>query len=141
MKVKIVYGTETGTTQYVAEAMQKMLSEQNHQVDLYKAGTDGYQPDLAGYDMVLFGSPTYSEGSLEANMQQLVSEFNPDLSTIKVAVFSLGATGFFHFCRSAELLEQWVSEHKGKIIQPTIKIDGFPTDLAPIVAWVGALTN
>jgi flavodoxin len=141
MKIIIVFGSEMGTTRYVAKVAQEQLTSKGHEVKLYEARKDGLSPDLTGYDIVLFGSPTYFEGLLESNMQDLVDEFKPELSSYKVGVFSLGSHDFNNFCGSAEILEDWVAKHGGTLALPTIKIDGYPNDLSQISEWIEQINN
>ncbi len=141
MKIQIIFSTEVGTTKYVAERIQKTLTELGHQADVYEVGIDGYQPVLEGYDLQILGSPTYYGGQLETKMAQFVIKFNPDFSHTQVAVFSLGDRNYQDFCGSADILEKWVSDHGGKVVVPSLKIDGYPDDLVPISAWVTGLVK
>ncbi len=135
MKIKIIYETQVGTTKYVAEIIQKKLSTLGHEVDLHSLRTNGRQPDLTGYDAVLFGSPTYNSGQPEPTVSQFMNEFQNDLSPYKVAVFSLGDRSYPEFCGSAEILETWITGHGGNVSIPSLKIDGYPMDFSPILAW------
>lgn len=139
MKIKIVYETQVGTTQFVAEVLQATLQEVGHEVDLHSIRQKGRQPKLEGYDMVLFGSPTYNEGRPEASVEQMIEEFHPDLSQIKVAVFSLGDKSYEAFCGSAEVLENWVKECKGTPVVPALKVDGYPQEVTGIQEWAKSL--
>ena len=135
MKIKIIYETQTGTTQYVAESMQKKLASFGHQVDLHSVRMHGPTPDLNGYDVVLFGAPTYEDGKLETTMRVFITQFSADLSKFKVAVFGLGNSLYPQFCTAASILEEWVKKNNGTVIVPPLKIDGFPDDLIAIEQW------
>jgi flavodoxin I len=135
MKVKIIYGTLSGTTQYVAEAIQKKLAISGHQVDLYSTRTEKENPMLDGYEVILFGAPTYEDGRLESRTQEFIEKYVVDLSKFKVGVFGLGSSMYSHFCSSAKILEEWVTKNKGQLIIPALKIDGFPDDLTAIEQW------
>jgi flavodoxin I len=141
MKVKIIYGTQSGTTQYVAGVIQKHLVSLGHQVDLHNLKRDGGNPDLSGYDSVLFGSPTYDEGQLEATMKMYVSASSPDLSSYKVAIFGLGNSFYPQFCVSVKLLEEWATKNKGVPAIPSLKIDGFPDNVTQIKSWAEQFSN
>lgn len=136
MKYNILYGTEVGTTKYVSEVIAKQLNEAGYTVSLFEAGISRGLPELQDGDVVLLGSPTYYGGQPESKIQKLLTEFHPDLSKHPVAVFSLGDSGYSHFCGSAETLEAWVAEHKGSLLVPTLKIDGYPYTIEPITTWV-----
>lgn len=141
MKVKIIYETQVGTTKYVAETIQKKLTELGHQVDLHAVRSRGMKPVIEGYDLVVFGSPTYNAGQLETSMTELVATFAPDLSSYKVAIFALGDQSYGHFCGAAEILEAWITARGGKLAVPTLKIDGYPKSATPIVEWAEQLTK
>jgi flavodoxin len=141
MKIKIIYGTQSGTTGYVAEAIQKYLSKQGHQVDLHHVGKVSSPPVLEGYDAVLIGAPTYEDGCLEMRMNTLISNLEIDLSKYKVGVFGLGSKIYSHFCESAKILEEWVVKNQGKLAIPPLKIDGFPDNLQPITDWADQFTK
>lgn len=136
MKIKIIFGSEVGTTQYVAELMSKMLTDRGHEVDLHHVGLKGVQPVINDYEVLLFGSPTYYGGNLEQKMDKFVKEFKQSLGQFKIGIFSLGDSGYEHFCGSARILEDWVVNSGGKISLPTLKIDGYPHDTASIKQWV-----
>ncbi len=136
MKIKIIFETQTGTTQYVAEVMQKGLTAMGHQVDLHSVRYDGAEPHLENYDVVLFGAPTYEDGKIETTMRVFLTRFTPDLSKHKVAVFGLGNSMYPQFCIAADVLKEWVEQNHGVLITPLLRIDGFPDDLGPIQEWV-----
>lgn len=140
MKIKIIYGSEGGTTHYVAGLIQKKLTELGHQVELHHTGMQSTSPDITGYDLLIFGSPTYYSGQLENKMGDMITTFAPDLSTYKVAVFSLGDSNYPHFCGSAEILESWIAHQNGKLSLPTLKINGYPSDTTEILQWVEKLS-
>ncbi len=141
MKIKIIYETETGTTQYVAEVLQKKLNELGHQTDIHSIHFQGMDPKISEYEVLLFGSPTYEEGSLESSMKEFIDQFNQDLSHHKIAVFGLGSRSYGFFCNSATILEDWVKKNGGTPLLPALRIDGFPEDLAPIDAWAVELNG
>lgn len=136
MKILIVYETQNGTTQYVAEVIEKQFQDATHQVTLHSIHAQGLKPDMSSYDVILFGAPTYEDGKLEAAMRTYISQDNPDLSQKKVAVFGLGNSFYPQFCYSAQILADWVTENKGTLLVENLKIDGFPDNLEPIHSWV-----
>ena len=136
MKIKIDFETQTGTTQYVAETIQKKLQELGHEVDIHSVRFNGANPEVEKYQAVLFGAPTYDDGLLERGMRVFITRYNPNLSQLKVAVFGLGSKMYPQFCKAADFLEEWVGKNQGKSIVPALRVDGFPDDLTPIEAWV-----
>jgi flavodoxin len=136
MKIKIVFDTQTGTTQYVAEVMQKEFAQYGHSTDIHSVRYDGPDIKIDTYDAVLFGAPTYEDGKLEQTMQVFIARTTVDLSKYKVAVFGLGNSFYPQFCFSADILAAWVQKNNGTLVVPVLKIDGFPDKLQPIQEWV-----
>jgi|SRR5579859_1851003 len=139
MNIKIIYETQNGNTQYVAEVMQKILTQHGHEVSLHSPKYNGLQPDLTNTQALLFGAPTYDDGYLEKTMRDFITQFNPDLSQHKVAVFGLGNRIYPQFCKSADFLEEWVKKNNGVPVVSSLRIDNFPDDLSPIEQWIGQL--
>jgi len=141
MKVKILYATEVGTTKYVAEIIKKRFEDLGHQLDIQQVGSQKVLPTLEGFELLLLGSPTYYNGQPHDDMVRFLTDFKPDLTHIQVAIFALGESGYSHFCGAAEVLEQWVAENQGKLLIPTLKIDGYPSDPSSISTWVKLLVS
>lgn len=136
MKVKIVYSTQGGTTKYIAQQMVKALQEIGHSAELHCAPVDGFQPAMDGCQLLIFGSPTYDEGQLEAGMALLTTEFQPDLSQYHCAAFAVGDSSFPHYCGAAEVLEQWITQHQGTLVVPVLKIDSYRQDFSMVPDWI-----
>lgn len=141
MNTLIIFETQNGTTQYVAEVMQKALKDLGHETKLHSVRSQGMEPDLAGVDLVLFGGPTYEDGKLESTMRVYVAKSKPDLSQKKIAVFGLGNSFYPQFCTSADILADWVKVNKGTLLIDPLKIDGFPDNLQPIQNWIKTLAS
>ncbi len=141
MRVKIIYETQTGTTQYVAEVMQKTLQKFGHQVELHSLRYQGSNPSIEGYDVLLFGAPTYEDGKIETGMRVFITKFSASLQPYKVAVFGLGNSTYPQFCIAANILEDWVKKQQGALVVPPLRIDGFPDNLSPIEHWLNELQN
>ncbi len=141
MKILIVFETQNGTAQYVAEVMQKQLNDLGHQVMLHSIKAKGMKPDISGFDVVLYGAPTYDDGLLEQTMRNYITQDHPDLSQKKVAVFGLGNSFYPQFCYAAPILAEWVKENKGTLLLEPLKIDAFPDNLEPITSWVSQLAG
>jgi flavodoxin I len=141
MKVKIVYSTQSGTTEYISKIMVKCLEELGHTADKHCANTDGSRPALKDYDVVIFGSPTYDFGQLEEGMARLTSEFKPDLSQTTCVAFAVGDSSFPHYCGAAEHLEEWIKSCSGQLLVPTLKIDSYRQDYSHIPSWIKSITE
>lgn len=141
MHIKIIYETQTGTTQYVVEVIRDQLQAAGHQVHLHTIKYDGMQPSLEGMDAVLFGGPTYDDGKLEKTLRELIAHFQPNLTPYKVAVFGLGNRNYPQFCTSADILEDWVRACGGTPLVAPLRVDAFPDDLTEITSYVRSLLS
>lgn len=139
MHIKIIYETQTGTTQYVAEVIRDQLQAAGHTVYLHTLKYDGMQPSLEAMDAVLFGGPTYDDGKLEKTLRECITNFQPNLSAYKVAVFGLGNRNYPQFCTSADILEDWVRSCGGTPLVAPLRVDAFPDDLTEITVYVQSL--
>ncbi len=140
MNILVVFETQNGTTQYVAEVIQKQFQDLGHQVTLHGVKAQGMTPPMMDYDVILFGAPTYEDGKLENSMRVFIARNNPDFSQKKVAVFGLGNRFYPQFCISAQILADWVTKNKGTLLVEPLKIDGFPDNLAPLQSWIAQLS-
>lgn len=123
VKIVIVYGSTTGNTEIMADMISGRLSGDNT-VDM-KNSADTVVEELAKYDVVIFGSSTWGDGELQDDMEG----FNEEIKTInlnqkKAAVFGPGDTAYPHFCKAVDILEETVKGTGGRIILPSLKIDG-----------------
>ena len=136
MNILLIYETQTGTTQYVAEVIQDQLIAAGHQCRIHSVKYDGMQPSLEGVELVIFGAPTYDDGKLEKNMLEFTQQYQVDLSRLKVAVFGLGNRTYPQFCFAADILVDWVKSRGGNPITMPLKVDGFPDHLTKITEYV-----
>lgn len=141
MKILIIFETQNGTTQYVSEVIQKQLKDLGHTAQLHSIKSQGMEPDVSGFDVILFGAPTYEDGKLEATMRVFTAKTRLSLEGKKVAVFGLGNSFYPQFCYSADILSDWVKERKGTLITESLKIDAFPDNLTPIENWISSLSQ
>ena len=91
MNITILYGTETGNTEFLAEDMADFLSAEHAATaaSMDSAASESLSPDSR---YLLFTS-TYGDGELPASAKAFyakLSEAKPNLSGISYAVFGLG---------------------------------------------------
>lgn len=151
MRVLIIYATNSGGTQQVADLVAEVFRRAGHTVTLkraYEPGADDFEP----HDLVVLGSCTWErfenkkrlDGQLQQHMHDLVTAMaGQSLPEKKFAVFGLGDSGFTHFCAAADHLEKFVADLGGKLIAPTMRLDRFFFDLdrhrAQARAWAESL--
>lgn len=128
-KVGLFFGTQTGTTQDIAERIQKELGGDSV-VDLYDiSGTD--VTDLEKYDCIIVGCPTWDIGELQSDWENV---YENDLGKInfngkKVAYFGAGDQYGYadNFQDAIGILEEKISALGGKTVGYW-SIDGYEFD-------------
>lgn len=137
MRARIVYGTNSSGTQAVSEIIRQVLTNAGHVVSLTRAYEPGAQT-FAGHDLVILGSCTWErfagkqrlEGQLQQHMHALVQTMGKrSFPGQRFAVFGLGDSSYTDVCAAADHLERFVKGIGGKLVVPSLRIDGFFFDL------------
>ncbi len=88
MNIGLFYGSTGGNTQWIAEMIRAQYSGS---VDLHKIHEDFDLEIFDRYDAIIFGVPTYGQGSLQEDWADFIWEMDEiDLSGKHVALFGLG---------------------------------------------------
>jgi len=134
MTVLIVYGTNSSGTETVSHVVADQLKKAGHEVRVVHA-PDATATMLPEYDVVLLGSCTWDgifdgktrlEGQLQEHMQHFVDGAKGiRLDSRPFAIFALGDSSYQEFCAAADHLEKFVQEVGGKLIVPSLRIDGY----------------
>lgn len=133
----IVYGTGSGNTELVAEAIASGLIKHNFTVKTIK-GELANVAELSQYDLVVLGCATWNVGKLQDYFAPFYSEFvKLQLTSKPMAIFALGdSKNYDIFCGAADWLEEAVAKVGGRQIMPTLRIDGPPhANLQDYAAW------
>ena len=138
-KALIIFGTTTGNTEAMAEAVKEALDESGFETEL-KNVANAAPEDLAGsHDLLLLGCPAYGDDIVE--LQDDFQEFydrldGVDLNGKKIAVFAPGDSSYEHFCGSVNLLENRMEELGAELVASGLKVDGDPEDVEEeIMDW------
>ena len=129
-KAIIVYGSETGNTESVAEVIAAALEDANFKITL-KEVTQASVDELAGYDLILLGSSTWGdeEKELQADMVDFYDDLEgADLSGKPTAAFGCGDSDYTHFCGAVDLLEERLEQIGATLLDEGLRIDGDPDD-------------
>ena len=87
-KISIIFGSDTGTTDFVANVLSEKLG--SDKVDLLEVNNI-VPDDFLKYDIILMGVPTWHVGELQSDWDYFFPKFKKiNFSGIKVAFFGLG---------------------------------------------------
>jgi flavodoxin I len=116
-KVAIFFGTQTGNTEMVATRIQEKLGGASV-ADIYDVA-DASLSDLADYDCLVIGCPTWNIGELQSDWEGLYDGLGDvDFSGKKVAYFGAGdQVGYAdNFQDAMGILEEKISALGGRTV-------------------------
>ncbi|MCB2099814.1 MAG: flavodoxin domain-containing protein [Rhodobacterales bacterium] len=106
--ILIIYGTESGNAQMVAETLQGDFEARGHAVEIMEQW-DAAQADWPSRQVVLICCATHGMGDLPSNIQPMFDELDetrPDLSNLRYGVVALGDQTYFDtFCKAGQVLD------------------------------------
>jgi len=134
MKIKIIYGSDTGNTEIVVEDVTKLLE------DTEVLTVSDITPEDWNHDRFILGIPTWYDGELQSDWEEYLEEFkNIDFTGKTVAMLGLGdQLGYAEwFCDGIGILGKIVLENGGKLIGYTSNDDTYDFGfMAPSKAFV-----
>ncbi|TAF34959.1 MAG: flavodoxin [Cytophagales bacterium] len=87
-KIGLFFGTDTGNTENIALRIQTMLGKEH--VDVHNLAQKE-AADVLEYSFLIFGAPTWYDGELQTDWEELLPQFKElDFTGKKVAIFGLG---------------------------------------------------
>lgn len=143
MNILILFGTETGNAEMLAEDMAMAL-EGEHEARFANL-QDTAPQELLDADLTFIVCSSYGDGELPASAKpfsEALVNGNPDLTGVKFGMFGLGdreyATTFGHgSMQLAEMLTQRGAQIVGERLVHDASGDDLPEDLA--VPWAEAI--
>ena len=88
--ILLVFGTDTGNTEEVAEKIQEQLSESGQVVEIIDV-TDCSADRISEAELCIFGIPTWDFGGIQADWEDFKEELEAaELGGKKVALYGLG---------------------------------------------------
>ncbi len=144
-KALIIYGTTTGNTEMIAEAIKQELDAAGFETGVREV-TAASVEDLSGpQDVLLLGCPAYGDDEVE--LQEDFADFyvkldGCELDGANFAVFAPGDSSYTHFCGSVDMLEEKMESMGGHKVAAGLKIDGDPSDEnAAITGWAREIAS
>ena len=128
MRIKLIYGSDTGNTELVTEDLVKLLD--NIEVTTVADLT----PEDWEYDNFILGIPTWYDGELQSDWEEYFEEFKTiDFSGKKVVIFGLGdQLGYEEwFCDGIGILAKEILKNGGTVIGYTTKDKSYDFETTP----------
>jgi len=132
-QIGLFYGTDTGNTERVAKRIKELLETKLGEgsidfLEIYKKKKE----DMAKYDRLILGMPTWYDGELQGDWEEYISEMEQiDFSGKKVAFFGLGDQYGYasYFCDALGVFAEIVERKGGKLIG-FMSVEGFEHDFS-----------
>lgn len=129
MNILLVYATNSGGTAAAAQMIADALTAKGHTVTV-KEAKDAKTDDLINAGFVILGSPSWDYNDMEGQPLPEMAEFIDRCKDIQLegkpfAVFGLGDSSYTYFCGAVTYLEAFVKRTKGRLVLPSLKVDGF----------------
>ncbi len=140
MKISILYGTQTGNAEMLADDIQSAL-EADHEVACSNLA-DTEPAALDGEDFVIIVCSTYGDGELPASAQPFVDKLErggSDLTKLRFAVFGLGDSEYSDtFAFGSKRLAEKLVARGATQVGPRLTHDASGGDMAEEVAlpWI-----
>lgn len=129
MNILLLFATNSGGTQQASQMVASQLQEKGHTVSM-KNPKESKADEIAGADLVIFASPSWDyqdkEGQPHEDFFPLLQSFEGKTMDGKsFAIVGLGDSSYAHFCGAVDEFEKVVHNLKGKLVVPSLKIDGY----------------
>ena len=128
MRIKLIYGSDTGNTELVTTDLVKLLDKDDIEVVTVDKITE---KDWESHIYYLLGIPTWYDGELQSDWEDYFEEFKKiNFTGKKVAIFGLGdQIGYDEwFCDGIGILGKVVIENGGKLLGYTQKDSSYDFD-------------
>lgn len=129
MNILVIYATYSSSTQTAVAYLGELLTNQSHAVTIKQAQAVT-AADFADPQLIVFASPSWlidgKDGQPHEDMLSLMQTFSTiSFAGKKIAVLGLGDTSYAHFCGAVDHIEQFVKDHQGTLVVPSLRIDGY----------------
>lgn len=125
-KAILIYGTTTGNTETLSEAVVEGLRKGGVEVTV-KDVTEANVNELKGYHLIVFGCSTWGDGELQGDFIDFYDKMKDiSLAGKKAAVFGPGDKENYpdSFCEAVNILENRLKECGAELVIEGLKVDG-----------------
>lgn len=141
-EITVLFGSETGNAQSLAESMESKLKENDFNVKL--SSLDEFKPkDLKKVEDLLIISATHGEGDPPDNAvsfhEFLHGRKAPKLDDLRFSVLSLGDQSYEHFCQTGKDFDKRLEALGGERLSPRVDCDLDFDD--PADEWMKGVLN
>ncbi|MGV0807977.1 flavodoxin domain-containing protein [Mycolicibacterium setense] len=143
--IHILYGTESGNAEMVADDVAAVLQERGFDTEIAELCDVGIE-SLADMTLAVFITSTYGEGSLPETAapfyDRLVAQ-RPDLTGLSFGAFGLGDSAYESFNNGIETLRAMLIDLGARQLGETAKHDAGGAETASDLAfsWASVVTD
>lgn len=148
MNILLVWATNSGTTQTVAQNVTDALTQAGHTVTSKEARATTPE-DFTSAQAIVLGSPSWDfeghEGYPHEDFLPLIEKMKTTEVTKPFAIFGLGDSSYKFFNGAVDHLEEFVKSMKGTLLVPSLRIDKYYSDMTgnmeKVNAWIEQLKS
>jgi flavodoxin I len=137
----IIFATTSGHTEYVVDTLTSSIGLRGWEIEKTLA-EKASPPDMLRGAALLLASSTWNTGGVEGRLNPhmstlLQSKANKvDLRSKPSACIGLGDHRYYYTARAADLLQDYIEHHHGRLLLPALRIVDEPYGQeAAIVSW------
>jgi len=137
----IIFATTSGHTEFVVDTLARSVELSDWQLEQILAEKASQQDMLQGAALLL-ASSTWNSGGVEGQLNPHMSVLlqskarNLDLAAKPSACIGLGDHRYYYTARAADLLQEYIESHHGRLLLPALRIVDEPYGQEQaILAW------
>jgi flavodoxin I len=123
----VIFATTSGHTEFVVDTLTRSVELSDWVIETTLAETASQQDMLRGA-VLLLASSTWNTGGVEGQLNPHMSVLlqskatNLDLAAKPSACIGLGDHRYYYTARAADLLQDYIESHRGRLLLPALRI-------------------
>jgi flavodoxin len=123
----IIFATTSGHTEFVVDTLTRSVELPDWEIETTLAEKASQQNMLRG-SVILLASSTWNTGGVEGQLNPHMSVLlqskatNLDLAAKPSACIGLGDHRYYYTARAADLLQDYIESHHGRLLLPALRI-------------------